>query len=277
MARSKGVTKLLGKRPHLGDKRTLMFANFVTTTSSPPPAYDPWKRRAPFLAHSYGNTQYGCCTKASQAVAATRFERLEGKSTILITEEEVLRVYREGCQRHYGTTDDVGMYELDALNDFRNAATTFKDSRGHPITIDAFTRIHQSDVEEVKAAIALSGKFGIKLCFNLPLAWEDVPLDKPWDVPSNGRYTGEWEPGSWGGHSMFAQSYDRVGPLLDHTWYDGKVAYQQRVTWAAVAAYCDEAYWLVDSMDDWRKKKSVGVDLSEITKAVNKVSPCKIK
>lgn len=271
--------KCLGKRPARGDVRTLNFARFVQLDRVPK-AYDPWRRRAPFPARSFGNRDEGCCTKASQAIAAMRFERLETRATPRITDAEVHRVYREGCQRHYGTTDDVGMYELDALSDFRNPDFTFRDDRGHPITIDAFTAVNHRDVEEVKAAIALSGKWGIKVCLNLPLAFGRIDPPAAWDVPDGQALTGDWEPGSWGGHSMFADSYDATGVRLCHSWFDGAgVEYHQRLTWRAFAAYCDESYWLLDSVDAWRKRPAserAAVDLAGIVKAVNRVSPVKI-
>jgi hypothetical protein len=73
----------------------------------------------------------------------------------------------------------------------------------------------------VKAAIALSGKFGIKACFNLPLAFEHINPPEVWDVPAGQQLTGDWTPGTWGGHSTFVDSYDATGPVICHSWWDG--------------------------------------------------------
>jgi hypothetical protein len=274
------VNKCLGKRPARGDARTLNFARFVQLDRVPR-AYDPWKKRAPFPARSFGNTRLGDCTRASQAIAAMRFERLETRATPQIADAEVERAYREGCQRHYGTTDDVGMYEVDALSDFRNPDYTFKDAHGRPITIDAFTQVNVRDRDEVKAAIALSGKWGIKVCLNLPAAYQAFEPPAAWDAPPDGKFTGDWEPGSWGGHSLAADAYDDRGVRLCHSWYDGPgVVYHQMITWAGLAAYADEAYWLLDSVDAWRKRPAsqrAAVDLKGIVKAVNKVSSVKVR
>jgi hypothetical protein len=275
-------SKCLGKKPARGDARTLNFARFVQLDRVPK-AYDPWAKRVPFPARSFGNTNLGDCTRASQAIAAMRFERLETRATPHITDEEVERVYREGCQRHYGTTDDVGMYEVDALSDFRKPEYTFKDAHGHPITIDAFTSVNERDIEEVKAAIAVSGKFGIKACFNLPRAFSRIEPPDVWDVPAGQQLTGDWEPGSWGGHSTFVDSYDATGPVICHSWWDGSpdVPYRQWITWKAWGYYCDESYWILDSIDAWRKKapaKVAGaVDIKGLVRAVNSVSSTKLK
>lgn len=279
-------SKRLGKRPRLGDHRTLRLAQFLSLDKIPA-TFNMWRGRAPFRPRTYGNDREGCCTKASQAHAASRFERLETGATIAISDEEVHRVYREGCVRHYGDDRDLGMYEIDALSDFRDADTTFRDSRGHAITIDAFTAINPQHADEVRAAIATSGKWGIKLCLNLPAAWSGIEPPRVWDAPTAALRGGpEWAPGSWGGHSMFADAYDRVGVRLVHTWYEGgddRNAWpldEQWLTWAGLAAYCDEAYWLLQSIDAWRQKPAAeqgAIDVAGIRKAVNKVSSCKIK
>lgn len=290
------VYKKLGKLPAKGDTRLLAFARFAQLDKVPA-VYDPWKKRTRFPARSFGNRIYGDCTRASQAVMMTRLERVEAKRTPVIGDEEVLRRYFEMTWRRYGggadgspmpqgwaTPDgpgDIGAYEVDALSDWRNPATAIADSAGHPLTIDAFTSVNHRDNEEVKAAIALSGKFGIKICLNLPLAFSRIDPPNDWDVPAGQTLTGDWQPGSWGPHSLYAESYDRTGIKLPQTWYDGDVPYEQTLTWAAVAAYADEAHWVIDSIDGFRKRAGekvlAAVDLAGLVKAVNKVSRTKIR
>jgi hypothetical protein len=271
--------KATGKRPARGDPRTLNFARFVMLAKAPA-KYDPWKRRAPFPGRTFGNTQYGDCTIASQCNHASRLERVETKRTPQIADEEAVRVYLAMTERLYGG-GDTGAYEIDALNNWRRPDLTFRDDAGHPLTIDAFTKVNQADAEEVKAAIALSGKFGIKLCLNLPLAFSRIDPPNPWDVPAGEPLTGDWEPGAWGGHSLYADAYDKAGVRLVHSWYTGEgVEYHQTLTWAALAAYCDECYVCFDSIDLWRSKplpKTMTVDWDGIRKSVNKASSLRIK
>src|SRR4051812_18033087 len=188
--------KRLGKLPAKGDPRLLAFARFAQLDKVPA-TYDPWKRRTPFPARSFGNRDVGDCTRASQAVMTTRLERVEAKRTPKIADDEVLRVYFEMTWRRYGGggdgspmpadwappngPGDLGAYEADPLSDGRNPAPPSRDAAGHPLTIDAFTAVNHRDNEEVKAAIALSGKFGIKICLNLPLAWSRIDPPNDWD------------------------------------------------------------------------------------------------
>jgi hypothetical protein len=270
--------KRLGKRPARGDSRTLNFARFVDVAKVPA-KYDPWKKRAKFPARSFQNTSIGDCTRASQAVMAMRLERVETRRTPQIDDAEVSRVYFAMTDRLYGG-GDTGAYELDALSEWRKPELTFRDTAGHPLTIDAFTKVNHSDQEEVRAAIAVSGKFGIKICLNLPRAFQRIDPPTPWDIPEGQPLTGDWQPGTWGGHSMFAASYSKDGVVVPHTWFDGPEAVTQLLTWRAFAAYVDEAYWVIDSLDSFRKrtpeKLAAGVDLAGIVKAVNRTSSHKI-
>jgi hypothetical protein len=267
--------KATGKRPARGDPRTLNFATFVRLDKAPA-QYDPWKRRTPFPGRTFGNRSVGCCTIASQCNHMARLERVEAKRTPQIADDECLRVYYAMTERLYGG-GDTGAYELDALKNWRDPALTFRDTTSHPLTIDAFTRVNHANPEEVKVAIAMSGRFGIKLCLNLPNAFARIDPPMPWDIPEGQSMTGDWEPGTWGGHSLYADAYDKEGVRLVHSWYEGEgVRYQQTLTWRAFAAYVDECYFVLDSVDGWRKrtpeKLAAGLDVAGITKAVRKVS-----
>jgi hypothetical protein len=136
------------------------------------------------------------------------------------------------------------------------------------LTIDAYTRINHLDHEALKSAIYITGGHGIKLCFNLPWAWSSTTN---WTVPAGQAMIGEWVPGSWGGHSIYAYAYTKTGIWIK-TW-----GHDQFVTWEGVAAYCDEAHWVVDSLDAWRKKPAARlVNLNQLKEAVNAVSDQKI-
>jgi hypothetical protein len=86
-------------------------------------------------------------------------------------------------------------------------------------------------------------------------------------------------PGTWGGHSLWANGYNAKGIILDHTW--GFV--NNILSWGAAAAYLDEAHLVIDSVDAWRKKASPSDHLRSIKKqidavvaAVNEVSAIQI-
>lgn len=265
----------LGRLPRKSDTRALLLNRFAALDTKPPVRTRFWEPRSGFPLRIFGNDRYGCCTRASQAQEAMRFERIEQRRTVEITDDEVIRVYTEMSDRLYGGGDN-GAFETDALDCWRRPEYTFKDTKGRALTIDSYLRINVSDLDELRRAIALSGAHGIKLCFNLPWAWANVSPPADWDVaPGGAPLTGDYLPGSWGGHSMYARDYDEVGPWVVHTWGIP----DQRVTWAAVAAYCDETHLVIDSFDYWRTKKPAaikGLDLAGIRAAVNKISSRKI-
>jgi hypothetical protein len=271
--------KALGKKPARSHLKMLLLKDFIPKTPEPPPkTYNYWKTKTGFPARSYGNRDVGDCTLASQANLATRMERVETRRTSsIITDEEVLRVYYDMTQRLYGG-GDTGAYEVDALNCWRRADQTFRDQKGNPLTIDAFTSINIRDLDEVRYAIWLSGAKGIKLCLNLPLAYSHIDPPAIWPACPDSAPTGDWEPGSWGGHSLMADGYSTRGIELVHSWYDGdvKTDYKQTLAWEAFTIYCDEAYLVVDSIDGWRKKKT-SLEVDKLESAVNDISSVKIK
>lgn len=262
--------KRIGGMPARSEVKLLMMANFIKPTLAPPDEYNIWKKRSKFPLRSFGNTDYGCCTRASQALLSMRMERLETTQTPKIADDEVIRVYFEGTQKYYGG-GDTGMYEIDALNEWRREDCTFKDTKGRALTIDAYTRINQANLVEVKNAIFLSKSHGIKIDFALPLAWSSTNV---WDIPEGQQAIGNYYPGSWGYHSMTITGYDDKWFYLPSSWAipDTKISHRALLTFAT------EAYLIIDSLDKWRKIKSVAknIDLSAIKAEVNKVSSVQI-
>lgn len=278
---SQAASKRLGKLPAKSSLKQLHFASLIKPIAPTPPSVaNFWVRQAPFGARTFSNDTVGCCTIASQAVAAMRMERLEQKRTVQFSTSEVLRVYYNMTERLYGG-GDTGAYESDALGNWRKPDLTFRDAEGMPHTIDAFLKINHADVDEVKRAIAFSGVHGIKACFQLPLAWSRVDPPTTWDIPKNQPMVGQWLPNSWGGHVVYCADYDTVGPRLSHTWYEGgKEVYYglQRITWRAFLSYCDESYLIVDAVDTWLQQGLLTSNQAgAIKEAVNSVSDQKIK
>lgn len=266
----------LGRLPARSDTRALMFARFSTAPKKLPKRTNYWTRKTPFAPRTFGNTQWGNCTIAKQAIAALRMERIETRRLPVISDQEVIDTYRRMVREVYGSDEDNGAYETDALSNWRKADKTFKDERGRSLTIDAFTRINHLNHEELKQAIWTAGAHGIAVCLNLPWAFESLVPHTSWHIPITQEPTGEWMAGSWGGHSMWARDYDEEGIWLTHTWG----MQDQLITWRAASIYLDEAHLVIDSFDYWRKAKpelKKFLDFDGIKKEVNKVSPTKIK
>jgi hypothetical protein len=263
--------KRIGKAPAKSHPLMLNFSNYAKADIIIPEKTSFWKNRTAFPIRHYGNTMYGDCTKASQAILATRMERIESRITIMITDEEIINNYLAMSQRLYGGGDN-GAYEIDALSEWRKKDLTFRDVKGNPLTIDAFTRVNHGSIAEVKKAIFLGGAHGIKVCFNLPAAWQRTLT---WDIPVGQQPVGIYLPGTWGGHSMAAvRDYDKDWLYLDHTWNTPA----GKISWRAFSIYCDEAYSVVDSISAWRKRLSnKEMNISKLVSDVNVVSSTKIK
>jgi hypothetical protein len=263
--------KALGKKPAISHPKMLQAANFYTEAAAvikPPDVFNAFKSKAPFPLRHFSNNRRGSCTRASQAFAQLADERQEQHRTILLTDEEVERVYFLMEEKYYGGGDQ-GAFEIDALSCWRKEDMTFKDTKGRPYTIDAFTRINHTSIEEIKKALFIMANHMIKLCFNLPAAWQTTNV---WDIPEGQSLTGIWEPGSWGGHSMTAKAvYDTWGIRgVFSTWAEPDT----QVSWRGIMAYCDEAHNFIDSINSWKKMKSVNklIDLSNLKAEVNKIS-----
>lgn len=273
----------LGKLPAKSNRKALLFEDFVKAVDVPE-SYNFWAKRAPFPSRMFANDIYGNCTKASQAEAAMHMERIEVRQTPKISDEEVTRAYFDMTWRWYGGGQDgqpmpadwtipggdgdMGAYETDALSDWRRPEYTFKDTKGRPLTIDAYTKINQADQNAVKQAIYITEGHGVKLCFNLPYAWAFE--DTNWNAPT-GPPIGQWTPGSWGGHSVYGESYSKDAITIK-TWGE-----RRTVSWEAFAIYCDEAHWVLDSIDVWRKRPAAKMlQLKKLVEAVNDVSGYKI-
>jgi hypothetical protein len=271
-----------GKLPAKSSTKALLFEKFVKAVEVPD-EFNFWKRKAKFPSRMFGNDVYGDCTRASQAEAAMHMERIETKATPRITDAEVIRAYFEMTWRRYsddgpngapmpswwmgaGGPGDLGAYETDALSDWRRPEFAFTDSKGRPLTIDAFTSINHQDQPAIKSAIYITGGHGIKFCLTLPDAWLNT---KDWSIPEGQPLVGAWLP-KWG-HSLAAFAYNKKG-LFARTWGDDYF-----ITWEGVAAYCDETHWILDSMDKWRKTPTAKiVNFKQLKEAVNDVSSQKI-
>lgn len=265
----------LGRLPLKTTRKALQFVDFFRFVDIPKTS-SYWRRKSPVPVRTFGNNEYGNCTRAKQAYAIVRMERIEQKRTVEITDEEVVRVYQEMILREYGSTEDNGAYEDDALRAWRNPEHTIRDTKGNPYAIDAYLRINALNHQEVKAGLALSASKGIAVCFNLPAAWLDVDPPAKWDVPEGQALIGKWMPGTWGGHSCWLlNDYTEEDVMVDDTWGKGP----RRVTWRAMAAYMDEAHLVVDALNSWRKQSTsskVKRALSDVRDAVNEVSSLQI-
>ena len=132
---------------------------------------------------------------------------------------------------------------LDSLKLWRTAGWIAARRR---LRITAFAQIDQHNQEEVKNAVFMD--LGIGLGLSLPLtAQTQIAQNKPWDVMKGPRAI----PNSWGGHYVYVNAYDDNG-LECVTW--GR---KQKMTWAFVEKYCDEAYAIIDAINTQKKRRGL--------------------
>lgn len=232
----------LGKAAAKRDPRNLKLKAVMVASAVRIPASHDVDAKLPDLpTPGYGNDRYGCCVIAGRAHQTLRFEWVEQKKIIPITEQEVVDEYfrqSEGI--------DQGLITLDSLRQWRKDGWIAARRR---YFIRAFAEVDRSNRQEVKRALVLNLGLGIGL--RLPRsAQTEFRLGQPW-----ARTTGTGTvPNSWGGHYVYVTGYDRTG-LTCITW--GR---KQRLTWAFFEKYCDEAYSMIDAINTRARRAALKAD-----------------
>lgn len=239
----------LGKGIAQEDNKTLKLANFVNSSIQIPISYDFDKNRSKFPANTWGNLLYGDCVIAGRANQLVRLERAETKKNISLVDDQVVSKYKEltGCVSP-GDDKDTGLIILQALKDWRTNGWTLPQGKSErKFSIDAFAKIDHSNHWLLRAAIYLFN--GVQFGFALPVSAQSQTAKGYWDVvPGQGS-----EPNSWGGHCVSAFSYD-ADNIYVLTW--GK---KVKVSNAFVDKYADEAWSVIDSLDNWASTNYLNV------------------
>ena len=186
----------------------------------------------------YGNNVWGCCVIAGRAHQTLRFELIEQKRLLRVTEKEVVDEYLT-----QSGGEDSGLITLDSLRLWRKQG--WKASRKRYF-IRAFSEIDRTNVTEVKTAIVMN--LGVGIGLRLPLsAQRELDENKPWET-TTGRGS---RANSWGGHYVYVCGYTKLGPTCV-TW-----GAKQQMSWAFFAAYCDEAYAMIDALNTVAKRANI--------------------
>jgi hypothetical protein len=254
MNASKGIHRhgffKLGKAPAKKDKRNFKMASLLKKIPKVPREwdFDTSDNKYHIPLPMFGNDVYGDCVIAGRAHQTLRFEALEQKKVIKMTEKDALHEYwkEEGGS---GPNYDQGLVVLDSLNLWRKNGWK---AANRAYSIHAFAQIDQTNQAEVKAAIYLLTGAGAGL--SLPKsAQTQLDAGKPWDVV----HGPDAKPNSWGGHYVFLSGYTTKGPVCV-TW--GR---KQQMTWAFLKKYCDELYGIVDNTDKFVKNSPIDVEKLE--------------
>lgn len=237
----------------LKDTRTLHLDKVVNSDIQAPVSWDFDSGRKPFVSHMWGNDDYGDCECAGRANYLLRLQRLQTKTTPNITDDDVIALYKmiTGCQEA-GDNNDTGMSTITNLSQWRQGWNITKDwekdkSSDRDFEIAAYGYIDPSQGQFIRLCAFLFS--GVLLGANMPLTAQAQTPSGVWDVdPSAGA---DAEPGSWGGHCIYAKRYD-ADNIYVITW-----GQQIRVTNAWFDKYVSEAYSVIDSLDAWQKHPQI--------------------
>jgi hypothetical protein len=240
----------LGKAPVKTDIRTLQLEYYLDADKLPiVPGVIDWGATQPKSWGAMLNDEIGDCVLAAQGhlVQLWTHNRPDGKM-VTIPDSAVLQAYHDvGGYVPGQPSTDQGANMLDALKYWRKTGIG-----GHKIA--AFVQVNPRHEAMVRAALWLFG--GLYAGYSLP---ESASTQDLWDVSPEGILTGEYAPGSWGGHAVCHLSQDRSESRCI-TW-----GYVQPMTERFVRTYCDELYAVLS--EDWftAGKSVAGFDLSALT------------
>jgi hypothetical protein len=228
----------LGKKPAKRDGRNLPLKAILRAPVSVPDEYDFDTSHAGVPTPVFANDQLGDCVIAGRAHQTLRFELVEQRKIIRITDGEVVREYL----LETGGADS-GLIVLDSLNRWRKRGWI---AGGDRYFIAAFAELDRTAASEVKQAVFT--ELGVGLGLWLPMtAQREFEAGKPWST-----VTGPGSaPGSWGGHYVYVTGYTTLGPMCV-TW--GR---KQQMSWGFFRKYCDEAYAVIDALDTPKKRRAL--------------------
>lgn len=208
--------RMLGCLPSKHDPRTLRLRDYRPAAPLPPPPSIDWAKCVTEWLVG-GNNRYGNCVIVTAAHMLLAWKANACQDPIPIPDADVIALSRE-------------MGAMDGYNILHRQVYWRKTGMWGNKTW-AFAQIDPANAEETKTAVWEFGAADIAL--QLPSAWQ---ADNVWDIGSGPRY----RPGSWGGHSVPVVAYDTQYAYVV-TW--GTL---QKITFAALARYSDEAYAVID-------------------------------
>jgi hypothetical protein len=240
----------LGKRPPKRDPRTLKLHSILRRPMKVPREYDFDTAHSPVPTPVFANDRVGDCVIAGRAHQTLRFELLEQRKLIAISEAEVVREYflETGGE-------DTGLIVLDSLKRWRKRGWI---AAGGRYFIMAFAEVDRTKATDVKRSVFTD--VGVGLGLAMPrTAQREFEAGKPWIATDGPGST----PGSWGGHYVYVTGYTTLGPTCV-TW--GR---KQQMSWRFLEKYCDEAYAVIDALDTAKKRRTF--DTAKIERFLNRL------
>lgn len=228
-----------GKAPAKHDDRNLKLtdilraADIVLAEHPLPSEYD-FDDKHKIPTPQFRNPPDDNCVIAARAHQTLRFEMAEQKALINITDEDVTAEFEKQTGR-----ENKDIETLESLKLWR---TRGWDAAGQHFKIKAFAQIDQDNQQQMQSMIYIN--LGVGLGFFLPeSAKTEFKAGQPWEVTR--------ERAGPNGHYVYVSGYTKDGPVCV-TW--GR---KQRMSWAFVNKYCDEAYVIIDDINTPEKRRTL--------------------
>jgi hypothetical protein len=255
MAISKGIQRhpifKLGKGKARRDPRNLKLKTILRAPVEVPKEYDFDTSHKGVPTPVFANDRYGDCVIAGRAHQTLRFELIEQKKVIAITDADVVTEYflETGGP-------DQGLIVLDSLKRWRKKGWK---AAGDTYFITAFAEIDRGVPSQVKRTVFID--LGVGLGLALPIsAQAEFEAGKPWRITSGPGSA----PNSWGGHYVYVTGYTALGPTCV-TW--GR---KHQMSWGFFDRYCDEAYAVIDAINTPKKRRAL--DAAKVAAFLDNVS-----
>lgn len=196
----------LGKRAKRFDRRNLMLHEYLPAKLPARPFQKNWVLGIPEIP-MYKNDVLGCCVIARMAHQLDLWSYLTTGKTIGFTDADIIGMYSAiGGYVPGDPSTDNGCVILDALKYWQKNGFAGRKE----LAIEAYLQIDPTSPTEFEDATWLFGSSVIGV--QLPIAVQSL---NSWPAPPN--LTGDWTPGSWGGHDVDIGSYSS-GKALVETW-----------------------------------------------------------
>lgn len=246
----------LGKLEYKPDPLTVKMANFLEVPKVPT-QYNFDTSRKPIPLMVLGNNKWGNCVVVSKYNGQMRLERVETRRSLPVVEQDAVEEYmiesfmlNGAGPTKPGDQYDRGLVMLDSFKHWRHVGIKVVAKNGKFYRIAAFGELNAKNHEELRAACF--GLGGIYFGFSLPMTAQKQTQNKePWD--NLGDVAGA-EPGSWGGHAVYAKAYV-PGGFEVLTW-----GMRQFVTNAFIDRYADEVWAVVDDWDNAKHSRYLDAD-----------------
>ncbi len=230
----------LGKLKPEFNNNDLLFSSLMKAVPIPT-VYD-WDVLHPNLpTPMFANDSLGDCVMAGRAHQTLRFEFIEQKQVINISDAEVTKEYFNET----GGGDD-GLVVSRSLREWKRTGWAVG---GKTYKIKAYSRLNRFNRTQVKTAIY--SDLGVGIGFEVPQsAMEQFDKAEPWHVVAD-------DGGILGGHYVFCYAYD-THSIKCVTW-----GQRQLMTWEFWDKYCDEVWAIFDAANSTQKQRAT-LDLAAI-------------